>query len=245
MNFSNRNIIKHDYSLTFSKYKLSALSIDLLMSLISEINNEDKEFNIYEFKLSDLEKKLNKKIEKKYLINAARELRNTEIIITNEDQETIITSWVTTIIFNSDNSKSTIFKLKIDNDLKPYLLQLKNNFVLYYLNEISSLQSEYTKRIYTLFRQKAKIKKFKINVEYLMNILCVPESYNQYKIFKSRVINNSIKNINEKTSLDVSFKEVKNGRKVIELEFFIKEKKNNKKFNNKNGVKALNNWLEK
>jgi len=210
---SNRNILKQSYALNSAKYKLSALSMDLIMSLISEIKNEDIDFKIYNFSLVGLEKKLKKKIDKKYIIKIARELNRSEIIITKDNGSILISSWVSSFEFNPSNNK---IEISFDPKLKPYLLSIKENFVLCHLNEISRLKSEYSKRIFMFLKQRENIGKYYVGLSNLMDILQVPISYLEYKTFKAKVIKPALKDIAMSTTLNVTYEEFKEGRKVSE-----------------------------
>ena len=237
-NLTKRNVLKQSYALNNSSYKLSSLSLDIIMALISEINNEDNDFFIYKFNLIELEKKFNKQIDERTLGRVADELLSSTITMKN-GKDFFKANWVSS--FEYSHSTKT-FELSFEPKLKPHLLGLKDSFVKSYLSDIVKLRSEYAKRVYLLLRQWEFVGYFNIKIEELQDILVVPKSYLEYKEFKRGVILRSIEQINKNTDLDISFNEIKNGRKVESVKFCINKK--NKLKLNKSGVSATENWLE-
>ena len=121
----------------------------------------------------------------------------------------------------------------------PYLLELKEQFTTYYLANIMSLKSTYSIRIFELLKQYEKLGKRKIELENLRQLVgtteidqngeIIKEDYPLYGHFKSRVILTAQKELKQKTDILFNFKEIKQGRKVIAIEFEILENTKNKK----------------
>jgi hypothetical protein len=57
-NMKNRNIVKQDYQLVNAKYKLNTSEIKFILTVLAQIDTDDKRFSTYEIKVSDLENKL-------------------------------------------------------------------------------------------------------------------------------------------------------------------------------------------
>lgn len=99
-------------------------------------------------------------------------------------------------------------------------------FTQYYLEQTAQLKSVYSVRLYELLVQwkfSGKTKLFEIQT--FRSQMGVED--NEYKLladFKKRVLNPSIKEINEKTDLLVDFQQEKKGRTVIGFKFSVKLK---------------------
>lgn len=84
----------------------------------------------------------------------------------------------------------------------------------------------YTQKIYQLLRMWSRHNK-KITkdftIDQIKEVCDIREgtSYDLYKAFKNRVILPAIKEINEKLNMEVSFNEIKSGRRVIKIEFIF------------------------
>src|SRR5699024_4596421 len=108
--------------------------------------------------------------------------------------------------------------------LKPYLLQLKRTFTSYRLSNILSLGSYYTIRIYELLKKWETVGKWETSLEYLKNLLGITQkSYKVYGNLKNRVIKPSVEELNDKTDINVTYEEIKKGRSVVRLVFYIKQ----------------------
>lgn len=114
-------------------------------------------------------------------------------------------------------------KLRIDANLHQYLLKLKNQFSIYNLEKLILFKSYYSQCLYELFRKLPKPNgTLTISVEQLRNILRIGESeYQRYFDFKRYIIQQAQKELAiHATSFD--FKEKKQGKKVIALQFIFK-----------------------
>ena len=196
--------------------------------MISQINKDDTKFTEYQVHIKDLEDFGLK--EKKYsrYIDFAVKLQS-KVIVINDEKRVLTANWFADIEY----IKSTgIIRATISEKLKPYLLELKNEFVKAKLPTLLSFTSKYASRLYLFIKSDyGKQKNYKLfvsvkyKVEYILNTFEMPKSYNQrYSLFKNDFLNKSISEINEKTNLNVSYKEIKTGRKITEIEFCISSK---------------------
>lgn len=114
-------------------------------------------------------------------------------------------------------------KLRIDANLHQYLLKLKHQFSIYSLEKLILFKSYYSQCLYELFRKLPKPNgTLTLSVEQLRKILRIGETeYGRYFDFKRYVIQQAQKELAiHDTSFD--FKEKKQGKKVIALQFVFK-----------------------
>lgn len=121
--------------------------------------------------------------------------------------------------------KDGVVHLTFNNYIKPMLLQLKKEYTTYDYRYIGDMRSSYTIRIFELLRQYVKIGHRRIKVDTLRKMLGLGNKYKQYGQFKLRVLKQAQKELDEKEGLTFTFNEIKTGRKVTELAFHIKTKK--------------------
>ena len=243
-NLSNRLVLKQSHSLNNASFKLSSLATDIIFAMISELKKEDKDFKLYKISLRELEKKLNKRIDSRYLRKSVKEVMSNPIGLKSDNGDFTYISWVSIFSFNSNSNE---ISFRFDSELKPLLLEIQDRFVISHLKELSSLKSEYSKRIYNLCKQWENKSSFKIKLSNLQETLQVPKSMLTYSNFKLKVLNRSKDQINENCSIKISFKEHKIGKKVDSLSFFIEKNHDSidksTKLINKEGVSALDKWL--
>lgn len=253
---TNRNNIKQANCLVQAKYSLSALATDLLSLMLTEIMKEHKKLPKFEFRFTDIENKMNKKLKWEQVTKAAEELTKCEIEIDLPTKK-MLSHWCSFCSYSKTGER--ILELTIDSGLQEFLINFSDNaqFTISHFNTVASLRSVYSKRIYTMLMQfsNAKSPIFIKRVEDLKGILEVGKKYNKYSDFKRFVLDIAIKQINENKNSEIKItglEESKRGRYVetIKIHFERKSKSANKssyKANNKKSTAtdSLKDWLEK
>lgn len=106
-------------------------------------------------------------------------------------------------------------------DLKPYLLQLKEQFTSTPLRYVLNFKSVHSIRIYEMLQQFRTTSFFVISLDDLKYKLNLEDKYKTYTLFKRRVIEQAQKELAH-SDMAFDFKEIKIGRKVKRLEFRIR-----------------------
>lgn len=144
----------------------------------------------------------------------------------NNGKERIIPLFEHGQLLENKNGDKTIIRGKLHNQLMPYLLNLKKDYVEYPLDEFLSLSSVYSQKIYNLLKSLGDCSAKKERVEKLHNILGITESArNNFAEFKRRTLEPAKEEINKVTSLKFEYEIEKEGRKVSIVTFkFIKKR---------------------
>jgi len=130
-------------------------------------------------------------------------------------------------------------EIHFSSHIIPYLTKLREggNFTIYQLENIGGLKSAYSIRMYELLVQYKTLGSRDIPLSELRKMLCLGDKYKTMSNLKTWVIDLSIKEINEHTNIQVSYKNIKRGRAITGFSFTIKTKKkaipkpkNNKKW---------------
>ena len=218
MNLTDRNYSRQSHIIVNARYALSKNEIDLILMLLTEIKKEDKDFQDYEFSMKDLENKTAKKWQSKQLKDTVRGLMSKPMEIEESPERWEIINW-----FSYFKYHDGVIRCRFDKGLKPYLLQMKNRFVVSDLRMVLPMRSSYSKRVYLMLKEYSKIGTRTLVLEDLQAILKVPKSMKRYDNFKAKVLIKSKEDINKFTDLKVDFKEIKLGRKVSKIVFIIKK----------------------
>ena len=234
LNLSKDIRIAHE--INESIFNIGEMSLDLLCVILAQIKKEDNEFISYRLSISTIEKRINKKLNRTSLKKSVEELESATVIISNESIK-----WFEVFKFESTG----ILEIKLNDKLKPYLLNLETKFVLAELNSILNLKGYYSKRFYLLMAQYKKMQKCKYDLIKLHKILSTPNSLQKlYSNFKSRVLDFSMNEINDNTELKVEYKENKIGKSVNSLDFRIKKSDKPKKDKQNSEENAIDSWLD-
>lgn len=105
----------------------------------------------------------------------------------------------------------------------------KTLFTRFALEQVASMKSVYSVRLYELLTQWRKAKKVSFALDVFRGQLGIDE--NEYKAmndFKKRVLDLAVKEINEKSDLNVSYTQVKKGVSIVGFEFKVLTKNNPK-----------------
>lgn len=126
------------------------------------------------------------------------------------------------------NKRSGVVKIRIDEDLAPYLFDLKKSFTQYQLCNILAMKSAFSVRIYELMKSYAFQGGKVFELDELKRLLMVDtvKSYERFPDFRRYVLEIALKEINGLTDISLDYSTVKKGRKVVKLEFSIKLKGN-------------------
>lgn len=220
----NELVIHHNY-LIEAKYSVSLQEKRLILLMSSQIQKDDKDLQIYNFsvqELCNLFQIKNKNIYKE-IDDVISKLFTRILTLKNltEDSTTKI-SWLTYAKYWHGKG---LIQLSFNQKLKPYLLEIQKKFTKISIGEIIGLRSVYAIRIFELLKQYENLGTRTFKIGELKSYCGI--SNNQYALYsnlKSKVLEISKREINSKTNYIVDYKEIKESRKVVEIEWTIKKK---------------------
>lgn len=227
--FRPRSLVEAEYSISKTQNDL----MDYVMGLVAAEPEEYRDNLVYEIKIKDLipfyDIDNEKNIYTIFRNMVSMSIKDT-FMIKGPDGEDVECFWVQTAYYDN---KTCRIKVKLGEDFKAILNAIKMEKgpgAYYCLSTTFPLSSQYSKRIYYMCKEWAG--KGSSNIRYdtvsgLRAKLCVPESY-RYGIFKIRVLEKAVEEINEKTDINVSFEEryenVPGGKKVVGITWHIQKK---------------------
>jgi len=217
----SRSVVKSN-KLIQSSYTLTLQEARIVLLLSSMVNRAEDEFKIYRIKAKEFAEfigiKNNKRIYSQ-LLEVTRRLRKRSLLI-KEGNTVLEVGWLASSKYFLNEG---YVELEFSKNLKPYLLQLKNRFTKYQLENVLRLKSSYSIRLYELSKQWLKLKTQKIEIGELRNVLGVDDKkYTLYGDFKRRVLMPAQREINEKTDISLTLTEIKKGKKVVMIRFKMK-----------------------
>lgn len=108
----------------------------------------------------------------------------------------------------------------------PYIVDLKEKFTAFRLENILKLRSTHAIKLYQLLAQYKALEERMITVDDLRSILGILElkTYSFYGAIKQRILEVAKREINKKTDLTISYSEIKQSRKVVAVKFKIVSK---------------------
>ncbi len=224
--------VRKNEKLVTAKFEFSALATKILTLLIASIKETDTPQTTYKFNISDFLKIYEKSGNSFYKEIKEAIVEIMEKVIQIEDEN----KWRAYHIIRNpviEKGKGTI-EIKFDEELFPLLVETKKRFLQYKIENILLLDSKYAIRLYEILKNiynlKTRYSDTKetsevIELDYLRERLFIPKSY-KYADIKRKILLVSKEQINKNTDIMFDFKEIKQGRKVVKIEFFIKNNSN-------------------
>lgn len=226
---SSKNVVMSN-KIARGRYSFTKEEQNFIYSVISQISTEDEDFKVYKIDFKKQSELFETTKNYKRFMDFASNLITKPIKISDGDKK-IVCSWFSYISHTNNNS---YIECSFDPHLKPYLLQLKNQFVQAKLPVLLSFKSKYSSRLYLYLKSiydcatsEIPLKKvtYEVGVAQLISEFEMPKSYSQrYSLFKNDFLVKSIEEIENLTDFKIYYLEHKTGRKITSIEFCITKK---------------------
>ena len=220
--------VKKSEAIVKARYKLSPLAIKFISVIISNLKRSDDINEEYVLKVKDFKELTGQKTKRIYeLIDEALNdlLRNPLTIPLGDEKNSILkANWVSGAVYNEGEVRFMIYP-----KLRPFLLEVKEKFLKYKLENILPLKSSYVIRLYEILkdwfelnnRYGNKTEKI-ISVDEFREVLEIPRSYQYSSHIKKLILKKAQSEFETYTDIVFDFEEIKSGRKITHLKFLIK-----------------------
>lgn len=219
-------VIKANSLIQRSRFSLSTQQQKIVLYIISMIEPEDEDFKLYEFKITEFCKVCGIDSQSdiyNILRTQIKTISDKSLWIELEDGTETIVRWIEKPYI--DKHSGTI-KIKLDNDMKPYLLQLKEKFTKYELIYTLNFKSKYSIRLYEYLKSihYHKLKPYTKTIPIDKFKLLLDNPYDDFKNFHTRVLQPAQKEINAYSDIIFNYELLRQGRKVVSITITIESK---------------------
>lgn len=216
-------------TLVGGRQALSLNSAKLIRAAIMQIQYDDKELFPYIITIPELADLL--KISRSNIYRDIEKItddiiKNPVFIRENSSEKTrwVKIPWVTRCEYHSDVGVA----LKLNDELKPFLLNLKERYTQYELENVLSMESVYAIRLFEMIQEKILYKTIPIDgldielsVDMIREGCDCQDKYKTFANFKARVIDTAVSEIERVTSYTITYSYRKKGRAVVGIIFHI------------------------
>ncbi|WP_376414959.1 replication initiation protein [Streptomyces sp. NPDC055954] len=222
----NNHLVTKSNMLIEANYKLGVVEQKIILCLASHITPADSDFKTYTLPIQEFSDLLSLKGTPKYteLKQITKDLMK-KVFEVRIKKKVIQVSWLSYVAYNE--TEGTV-DIRFDPFLRPYLLQLKREFTSYKLENVVKLKSSYAIRIYELLKQYERLKERSFYLKDLRKMLGAEDIYPAYGNFKQRVLVPAQKELKAKTDISFEIEEIRTGRRVDKIKFFITSGSNGK-----------------
>lgn len=228
MNIESSSIVVQSNAMIQGRQSLTPIQAKLVRMCIAQVIGDDVEFKPYQISISELGSVLG--LSKSNLYRDAKEICEGIIkkpIILNSGKSWRAIPWVSLCEY-VDNTG--MISIKLNDELKPYLLQLKDQFYTKYsIENILRFKSIYSIRLFELLQMKlgGKIPLISggttvtLSIEEIRLACECADKYSQLGPFKKYVIDAAVKEINASTMYHITYETPRDGRKIERVVFVI------------------------
>ena len=219
-------LINASYNLELTEQRLIMLAIINARESGQGITADSK----LEIHASDYAKLFNVSADASYkaLREAVNNLFNRQFSYTAEYKKTgkvgiVRSRWVSRIFYVDDLA---LLEITFAPDVVPLITRLEEHFTKYEAKQVAHLTSKYATRLYELliaWREVGKVPQLELS-EFRNRLGLVDSEYTAMSDFKKRVLEPSIKQINEHTDITVKHEQHKTGREITGFSFRFKQK---------------------
>lgn len=220
--------VRQHNAITNARYEYSELQLDIFLYLLSRLRKEQQD-GIYEVSVPEMTKLTGKKYNYQQLRLATEGMGSRMFEIPNETDKKGRKVWRQMWMFELvDYIHGTgIIEVKFTQTIQPYLFDLQANFTSFELYSALRLGSKHAKRIYALANQwKDKGATPKCDIDEFKKMIGLindkgDQEYTEISMFKARVLDPAVKQINQHTDLKIGYTLEKKGRSFTNIVFSI------------------------
>lgn len=224
----HRLVVKANDLIQKSKFDLSLSQQKVVLYLISQIKPDDDDLKLYEFSIKEFCQicGITNDSGNNYakLKEAIKEIADKSIWVTLDNGKQTLLRWIEKPYINEN---SGTIQIKLDKDMKPYLLHLQNNFTCYELFWTLQFKRKYSMRLYELIKSIHFNEAFTFEKIYELEDfrrLMGAENYVDWASFRKRALEPAIDEINGYSDKLISYEPITYGKTVGKIKLILKTK---------------------
>lgn len=218
--------VRQANALTNARYEYTETQANIFLVLLSKLRKDSPD-DVYQISVTELEMLTSKKLNYKQLRNSTEEMMGrVHKVHTYHNGKEVFRQLVLFKRIDYILGTGTI-ELEFNEYAVPYLFDLKNNFTSFQVHAALNLPSKHAKRIYQICSQWKDLGQTrKVAIIDLKKTLGLAddkgnEEYTILAMFKKKVLDVAVKQINEKTDLHISYQLEKVGRAFQNIFFTV------------------------
>lgn len=224
MSENKKAIVTQHNDLIEASYKLAVNELKIIRLCMSRVNTNDisTAMKVFEITANEFAETYNIDIKSAYEALKEGTCRIFERAIIRVGKTWVEKfRWVERIFYCNYEGK---VQLTFSTSLIPYISQIKERFTSYQLDNIINLKSIYSIRLYEWLMQFKNTGKLIIEIEKFKERLDIKNEYERFGNFKTWVVKIAVKELQEKSNMNINYKFIREGRKYKKIEFTFTDK---------------------
>ena len=215
-------MLKQSNRLVVARYRLTKYEQRLVIAICSQIDKNAEKFDTVRVRAADVADFCNITGKDKYnqVHSTILKLMTRTLQIQKADGRWYVTHWLQ----SADYLEGGIIEYRIDERLKPELLQLKAAYLSSSTGHLMQFRRDYSARLYFMLKKMSKVGEFEFTLDFIRDRFQLEKGYRLFSNIRNRILEPALKEINEKSDITVSHLYIKEGRAVKKIKFIVKEK---------------------
>lgn len=252
----DRHLAVKSNALMEAKFSFNLWQLRIFDVMVSMVNKNEPDFKMCRIYLKHLLKFFNSNDSNDYdaVRRAVVGLASKKVVVPYNDPESGEKRWKLLSVFptatipdsTDRDQRNNYVELQFHQDVKPYLLELRERFKMYDIRNLCNIRSTYAIKMFWLLKEYDNLGRREIGLEELKDLLNsdddqqlpgprrgVPKKKTTYKLygdFKKRVLLKSQEDLARHCDISFTFEEKKLGNRVHSLIFHIRRNTPNKTY---------------
>ena len=209
-----RNQSRADPAIATARARMTATELKAFYQVSTLIKMDDTDFREYEISVKDFCQALQlNDSNREFVVKLCRKLLRQVFEVEQENGD-----YLGYTIFSKMHykHKEQRISIKFNDDMRPYLLELKRYTKIHQVKYITAFDSVYAIRIYALLKDYRLLSYRDINLDALSKMLDLPKSYKDFGQIERKLLEPAIIEINAKSDIEIySIEPIEKQRKKI------------------------------
>ena len=224
-----RNLtVVHSNDLVEAAYSISTDEMRLIMFAASKVDSRSEnvgELKIYPKDFAQTYDLTPRNVHRN-LVNSIKSLGNKSITIC-QNERNVILPWLAKGTYERDSSSENYVSIEFSKYIEPYLFELKERFTTINFEYASKLNTPFSYRLYQWLLKAKNLNSAKehgavsviLDNNWMKTQAGLDGLYERWDVFRNRVIEPAIEQINSKTDISVIWEPVRKGRSIQSVKF--------------------------
>ena len=202
----------------------STIEHRIALHLISQIRKDDNEFRSQTVRIKDINDMTGTASQALYTraVEICDSLIEQKVRIRSESPSGERTYGVYNLLSSCEYVEgSGEIRARFNQDMAPFLLELRDRFTQYRLQFVMRLRSVYAIRFYELMKMREDLKCMRISIGKLREMLAVEDKYTRFSDLKRNVIEPARREIHAECDVYFTYKVEREGRTPVRLMLFF------------------------
>jgi len=209
-----RNQSRTSPAIATARARMTSTELKAFYQVSTLVKMDDTDFHEYEISIKDFCQALQlNDSNREFVVKLCRKLLRQVFEVEQENGDYLGYTIFSKMHYRHKEQK---ISMKFNEDMRPYLLELKRYTKIHQVKYIAAFDSVYAIRIYALLKDYRLLSYRDINLDALSKMLDLPKSYRDYSYIKEKVLEPAVREINTKSDLEIySIEPIEKRRKKI------------------------------